>query len=81
MEYTVHTLNGQDIPEIQDEDFRINSLQDALDLLGSAMFRQMFKIIIRRDHLCQQHEGGKRKARKMIAVKKPYLRFSIAYSD
>ena len=52
MEYTVHTLNGQDILEIHDEDFRINSLQDALDLLGSAMFKQIFKIIIRRDHLC-----------------------------
>jgi len=52
MEYTVHTINDHSILEVHSPDFVIHTLQDALDLLGSAMFMQVFKIIIGKENLC-----------------------------
>ncbi len=51
MDYTIHNPNDQPILEVESDDFRISTLQDALDLLGSAMFKQIFKIIISSHHL------------------------------
>lgn len=52
MDYQIHQINGHDILEISTDEFMISTLQDSLDLLGSAMFKQIFKIIIRKEHLC-----------------------------